>query len=304
MDNINNLLVIARKFNDIYYAVSTAEWGQFKRRVLVIFADGEFSRQFPLQSEFDDVITLDTTETRRNNLRIIREIRRLKNRIQSDAVMVSNIVLVVNQYLIKMSKSRQIYLLEDGLMNYYDFQPSASKIKRVVQLFLGIDESGLLGRIVKTYLLAPSMARYYSGEPVQLKLHRPRQLMRNPDVEGKRIFVGQCLYKFGYMSLDTYNAIVNRIIMECNIDYYLPHAFASKDEHIDCPILEIGDSHVTLEVLASEFDFDLYSFCSSVLYTTRIINSRIKSYLIRIPELSEKSEVPVIKEYCSQVIDI
>ena len=304
MNNIGNLLVIARKFNDVFYAVSTSEWQRSDRRVLAIFAGREFAEQFPLQEEFDDVIVFDSGDSRLSNIGTIRKIRRVRKRIRCDAVMLSNIVLVVNQYLMKMSECRHVFLLEDGLMNYYDFRPSFRRIKYLTQLLLGINEQKLFGRISKTFLLAPDMARYYGGNLIQLRLSST--ILRNrvrSDIEGKKIFVGQCLYRFGYMSLETYNERVNRIVKKYCIDYYLPHAFALDGEQIDCPIFDLGKLHTTLEVLALQSDFVLYSFCSSVLYTTRIVNANVESYLVRIPELLEKSDLPVIKKYCSGIID-
>lgn len=305
MKNIDTLLVIARKFNDIFYAVSTPVWHQSKHRILVIFAKIGFSELFPLKDKFDDVIIFDSSDKRSNNLHIIQEIYKTRKYVQCDAILVSNVVLVANQYLIKITKCQQIFLLEDGLMNYYDFRPSASLIKHLTQLILGIDEQKLFNRIRKTFLLSPKLAKYYRGELVQLQL-TPQVLLipDSLDIDGKKIFVGQCLYKFGYMSLPQYNIIVNRIIKQHDIDYYLPHPFASNEEHIDCPILNLNKSHITLEILASQFKFELYSFCSSVLYSTCIINPNIKNCLIRIPELFDKSELPVIKKYCSKIIDI
>lgn len=305
MDEVDTLLVIARKFNDIFYAISTSEWTRFKRRVLVIFANNGFSEQFPFQEMFDDVLVLGSTENRKNSIHIIRDIRRVKKRIRCDAVMVSNVVLVVNQYLMKISGGRQIFLLEDGLMNYYDFHPSTSRLKYITQLFLGINERKLFNRITETFLLVPGMARYYGGKLAQLQL-KPliMPIWEKLDIVDKKIFVGQCVYKFGYMSLEEYNRRVNQIIKKYDIDYYLPHAFASEEEQIDCPVLDLSKLHITLEVLASQFNFELYSFCSSVLYTTRVINSNVKSYLVHIPELTEKSKLPVIEKYCSKIIDI
>lgn len=300
----NFLLVVARKYNDIFYAVSAPEWQLFERRILVIFTEKK-AKDYPLVSLFDDVITLGGSGDRVGNLLLLWKIKNLKKRVRCNAVMMSNTVLVANQYLVKISRAKRMILLEDGLMNYYDFKPSESKFKRCVQYFLGINERKVFGQISQTYLLAPELACFYGGMPRPLKLD-DKVIAANTqleNIEGKTIFVGQCLYRFGKMSLETYNNRVNYIIKKYHIDYYLPHAFAFCGEEIDCPILDIGKSKATLEVFAARYSFSVYSFCSSVLYSTRIINPAVRSYLIRLPELRDKSELPVIKRYCNGVVD-
>ena len=305
MGRNNTLLVIARKYNDIFYAVSTPEWRQFDRRILVIFTERQSIEGYPLLTLFDDVIRLSCSGVRFGNLLLLWRIKALKKRVRCAAVMMSNMVLVANQYLAKISAGKRMILLEDGLMNYYDFQPSESKTKRCVQYFLGINERKVFDAISHTYLLAPELACYYGGNPEPLKLDAGVIAANTQleDIEGKTIFVGQCLYRFGNMTIETYSKLVNDIIKKYHIDYYLPHAFALCGEKIDCPILDLGRSRATLEFFSTQYNFTVYSFCSSVLYSTRIINPAVRSYLIRLPELRDKSELPVIKKYCTGVID-
>lgn len=123
------------------------------------------------------------------------------------------------------------------------------------------------------------------------------------DIQDKKIFVGQVPYRFGQMTLETYCERVNRLVKKYHIDYYLPHAFADSEEQVVCPILDIGKLRVTLEILASQYDYVIYSFGSSVLYSTRIINPRIKTYMVRIPELSRMPELPMLEKYCSGIVD-
>ena len=301
----NSLLVLARKFNDIFYAISTPEWRCYDYHILVIFAQESFATQFPLRERFDKVFVFDSPTQRKEELAVIREIKAKKSELQCEAVMLSNIVLVANQYLIKATQCKHIYLLEDGLMNYSDFRPSDSRIKFIVQCLLGINQRKLIERIQKTYLLIPDMARFYGGERVQLKPLSLKNIEESilSRIEGKKIFVGQCLYRFGYMSIEKYNALVNRMIKKYNIDFYLPHAFSLEGEQIDCPILDLAQSGITLEFLAAETSFTLYSFSSSVLYTTRIINPAVKTYLIQIPEQSNASTFPIFRKYCSGIIE-
>ena len=299
------LLVLARKFNDIFYSISTPEWKIFNRHVLVIFANDIFEKYIPFRELFDDIIVFDSPKRRINGINVIREIRARKDALECEAVILSNIVLVANQYLINISRCRYIFLLEDGLMNYSDFRPSDSRMKSVVQWVLGINQRKLIERIYRTYLLIPDMARFYGGVRAILKPMTIQPIGENilSKIEGKKIFVGQCLYRFGYISIGEYNELVNRIIKKYDIDCYLPHAFALDEERIDCPILDLGQLGITLEFLAPKTSFTLYSFFSSVLYTTRVINPDIRTYQIHIPELSMVYGIPILKEYCSGIID-
>lgn len=305
MNTSKTLLVVARKYNDIFYAISIPEWDQYTQHILVIIAEKNFAENFPLPNIFNDIIKIKYSGKRNGNFQIIQDINIIKKRIQCSTITMSNIVLSANMYLIKVSGAKTLLLLEDGLMNYYDFKPSQSKTKQMVQWLLGINERKIFNSISKTYLLAPTLASYYGGDPRQLKLNKELifKHLKLENLENKVIFVGQCLYKMGYMSLDVYNERVNKIIQQYNINYYLPHAFALDGENIDCPRLNLEKSHATLEIFASQYNFTVYSFCSSVLYTTKIINPNVQSFLIRIPELSNKSDLPIIQKYCNGIID-
>ena len=97
--------------------------------------------------------------------------------------------------------------------------------------------------------------------------------------------------------------MVNNIIKKFNIDYYLPHRVASKDENISCPILDLTNSKVTLEVYASYFEFELYGFSSSVLYSTKCINPNIKTYVIDNSFVDKKAQ-EFINHYVDSVIKV
>ena len=148
------------------------------------------------------------------------------------------------------------------------------------------------------------MAQYYGGDAVRLRLSPT--IIQNRiqlEIQGKKIFVGQRPYHFGQMTLEAYCERVNKFVKKYHIDYYLPHAFADPRERIDCPILDIAKLQMTLEIMVLQYDFTVYSFSSSVLYSTRIINPRVKTYMVRIPELCGMSEVPILNKYCSGSID-
>lgn len=297
--------MIARKFNDIFYAISTPEWEYYNSHVLVIFANDEFAVQFPFKEKFDKVYVFDSSRKRKNDLGIIWRLKTRQEELKCTAIMLSNIVLIVNQYLIKISQCQSIFLLEDGLMNYCNFKPSNSRLKLFVQCLLGINQRKLIDSVKNTYLLVPNMAQFYGGVRAQLNPLPIQNVEANllSKIKGKKIFVGQCLYRFGYMSIEKYNELVNAMIKKYDIDFYLSHAFSLEGEQIDCPILNLAQFGITLEFLASQTSFTLYSFSSSVLYTTRVINPDVMTYLIQIKEQSSASSFPIFLKYCSGFIN-
>lgn len=303
MTNSNSLLVIARKFNDIFYAIETPIWDEFDYHILVICANQRFAKQFPLKEKFNKIIVFDSSQNRLSYGSILREINKKRKEIQCTVAITSNITLIVNQYILKASRCKNILLVEDGLMNYYNFTPKKNSWKRIAQFVLGINEHKLTKKILYTFLLDPDQAMYYKGQVAKLHITRPNLQLDIKQIENKKIFVGQCIYEFGYMTIKAYNKKVNETIQKYNIDYYIPHAFASHQEEIMCNTLDLNQLHVTLEILSTQTDFTIYSFSSSVLYSTKIINNRIKSYLIRIPELNEQSKLPIINKYCDGIIN-
>ena len=305
MNEIDTLLVIGLKFNDVFYAMSTSEWHHAEHRILaVIAARRDFALQFHHMEGFDDTVVIDFERNDIGRFKTCLQIKRYSKRLQCDTVMLSNPLLVITQYLIKVSRAREVICLEDGTLNYHTLHPSLSLIKPFVQRMLGLNERKLFNSVSRTYLLIPEMAKFYNGEPVRLQLS-PELLSERitVDIRNKKIFVGQVPYHFGQMTLEAYCERVNKFVKKYNIDYYLPHAFADSGEQVDCPILDIEKLRITLEILALQYDFVIYSFGSSVLYSTRIINPRIKTYMVRISELSKIPALPLLEKYCSGTVD-
>lgn len=303
--NKDVLLVIAKKYNDIFYAISTPEWNQYQFHKLIIVSENVKSENFPLQHLFDNILCVNYSGTRLGILYLLPKLWKLRYELRCSILLLSNPLLVINQFIIKLSMCSRIVAIEDGVMNYCHFSASRNKFKKLLQFFMYSPEGKLLSRISKTYLLVPDMAIYFWGERIKLKINS--DILNNlnlPKISGTSIFVGQNLYKYGFFSLDGYCSLVNRIIQIYNIKYYLPHPFASKDETILCEYLDLDSANVTLEILAGKYDFTIYSFASSLLYTTRAINPNVNTFLIRVPQLQEKSNRLIMKKFCSKIIDL
>lgn len=303
------MLVIARKFNDIYYAMSLPLWKDSKWKMLCIIANGVDPNSFPCQTEFDRVESFYYRDDANviNILKLVKQIGERIKGVKINTVVLSNPVLVVNQFLIKRVHAQKILLVEDGSLNYGFFSPSKNFLKRVLQILLGINQNRLFRKITETYLFHPEKANYFYGEKRLLKLNKeiynvPSDLL---SLEGKKIFVGQPLYSYNYMSMDDYSKLVNKIIQLEGIEYYLPHAFSSNFENIECTKLSLADYNQTLESLSSCVNLTLYSFGSTVLYSCKTINPKTQSILVRTKDASKLNyDVSFVKKFCDRELYI
>lgn len=195
--------------------------------------------------------------------------------------------------------------MEDGLMNYRNDLIDKSIVKKSVQLLLGINLKKIYSLIHRTYLLKPDSARYYFGQlrPIRVPKRLIATLGIDLDLTGKSIFVGQNLYQFGYLSKEEYCDLVNRVIADYGIDYYLPHAF-SESEHINCRYLNLADLNVTLEMLAVSQNFTVYSFASSVLFTSKLLNPEgIRSIMVSAARIKGIGDFPIYRECGVEMVD-
>lgn len=278
------MLVIARKYNDIFYAMSTTEWEQSNEHYLLVVTNHKDSVKFPMLKYFDKVFIVCFQSGNLGYFRQCLRIKQIANSLSYSYVVCSNPAMVANYCAINTKKIRYAILLEDGLMNYYNFRPSECLSKKLLALVLGININKVLSSIVKTYLLKPELVKFHIGKKVKLNLKSDvflNSLNLNPNIQGCSIFVGQPLYNKLGITVSEYCDLVNRIIKKYKIDFYLPHHSASELETIDCKIFDLSDSLATLEIFAMVYNFTLYSFSSSVLYTTKFINPNIKSYAIK-----------------------
>lgn len=305
------LLVVARKFNDVFFASMLPEWEMCNVKILLIISDVKLAEQFPLQTLFDNVISINppVDSSYKGVIKTLFDVFKVDD-LKCNVLTLSNPILVVNQYIVKKSQCEKLVLIEDGLMNYYEFESSKSNVKKIFQLMLGINESKFLKQIYATYLFSPEFAKYCFGKNNRLIINSKyfdNLLDVVPDLNGKKIFVDQCLYRYGYFSIEEYNIIINRIIEKFQIDYYLPHPFSLMKETINCDILDLNSNHVTLECCAARFNFSVYAFNSTVLFSTKLINPQIISTSVIPLQYESKFTMPEILTNCCDhkvVIDL
>lgn len=303
----NNMLVIARKYNDVFYAMSTTEWGQCNEHYLLVVTGDKDNVDFPMENCFDKVFTIFSQTGTLGYLKQCLRIKRIVKKLSFSYVACSNPAMIANYCAINTGKIKHTILLEDGLMNYYNFKPSERFSKKMLALLLGVNIKKTLSTIAKTYLLKPDLAKFYIGEKVKLDLkleYFVHTLSLNSAINGCGIFVGQPLYKTLKITVSEYSDLVNKIIDKYKIDFYLPHHSSSNKEKINCKIFDLADSTATLEIYAASYNFTLYSFSSSVLYTTKLINPNIKSFAIKHPQLDWVEDDNIMYKTVDDIINL
>lgn len=297
------MLVVARKYNDIYYAISTEEWAKSSKHYLLMITDRLDMNDYPMQQMFDKIFTIHTSLSVLGIIRLIYSLRKFLQKVDFNLVTISNVVVVTNLFILNNKKTTKILMLEDGLMNYCNFIPSQSRLKHLLIKLLGININNIYQKIKYCYLLEPSKAIYYYGEKKQLKIKSELFIknlsIQGLDLNGKSIFVGQPLYVNNDITIDEYSEAVNNFIKIHNINYYLPHTMSSKKENIHCEKLKLQQIQSTLEILSSIYNLKLYSFSSSVLYTTKLINKSTETYAITHPKIKNLNDNNIIFTYVS-----
>lgn len=304
------ILVIAKKYNDIYYAVSLPEWKNSCHKSLVIITKKLARSNYPMQDLFDDVHCITPRCGFLGIFQTLFELKFLLPKIDFDTVVLSNVSLVSNKYVLSYKRCKQAILIEDGYMNYYQFKEPDNNPKKCLMQLFGIKQTIVTSKIKKTYLLKPEIAEYYFGEKCQLSiaidLFKSR-LGEIPDLQGKKIFVGQPLYHSytgNSITLEQYNKFINKVIEKYDIDYYVPHAMSDAFEHINCVKLDIGLFKCTFEILASMFNMEFYSVSSTVLYSSKIVNPKCKSVMVQIPNVKVLPRNNIMYKYADVVVRI
>lgn len=299
------MLVVARKFNDIFYAMSTLEWNQVEKHDLLIISEYLKKEEFPLVEVFDSVFVISGSVGKMSVAYELYNVVAMFSGKSYRYVTTCNLAHVSHLLLLRLLKGARAILLEDGLMNYYHFKTSQRFTKRIVKFLCGVNEESVLKKVCKTYLLQPEDAIYYYGYPSKLNIAFAcfiNKLQFDIPINNKKIFVGQPLYLDRSISIEEYSKIVNELIEKYEIDYYLPHRTYSPSENIKCEILNLSAYKITLEVLASCFQFDVYGFSSSLLYTTKMINPNIRCYAITQRSCVNSEAVKYILEHVDVVL--
>lgn len=302
------ILVIAKKFNDIYYSISLPEWRSSEYKSLLILSNKLKVENFPFTDLFDEVIYINCGSGKKAIIHTLLKLRKL-NKVNFDTVVLSNISIVSNKYILSLNNCKQAILIEDGYMNYYYFKEPNKYPKKVIMRAFGINQNNIINKIKKTYLLQPELAKYFFGEKSKLNIntHYLSSTINNlPDLQGKKIFIGQPLYHSytgNSITIDQYNHIINNIIERLDIDLYVPHAMADTRENINCTKLDLGIYRCTFEMLASIYDLEFYSFSSTVLYSTKVINPKCLSVMIRIPYVKNIASDNILYKFADKIID-
>lgn len=302
-----NMLVLARKFNDIFYIVSSEAWKRYKKHYLIVLAsNGELS-DYPLLELFDKAEFVRSNGGRLSILTQLWKLQSITRKMDYNAVAFSNIALTTNLYLTKNKSVKTIYLLEDGLMNYYNFVETSDVRKKIVLSLFRINEERIHQKVKETYLLCPEEAVYYYGTPKKIAIDFDTILKQSKlpvNLDGKRILVGNDLYRYYDISVEEYSKLTNDLIRKYNIDYYIPHFLAYPEEKIDCKAINISETRATLEVYASKYDFTIYSIFSSVLFTTKLINPKMHCVLLDYPRFCNVSKDNIIYRKVDEIVEI
>lgn len=160
------LIVLARKYNDIYYSFSTEEWRSHNRHILLIIPNRANANSFPCQNKFDKVIILppDKFVPYKKIFSYYIVLSKFLKCVRGDTIIMSNPEMFFNRVIYKLTKSKRVIFVEDGLMNYYHYSANYGLIKRFVSLLFGVNNNKYLNKIIKTYLNYPQMAKYYFGK--------------------------------------------------------------------------------------------------------------------------------------------
>lgn len=286
---MSHIVVVALKFNDIFYATQTEEYISSTRKTLVIVEKKIAPENYPNTQYFDEVINIDYTGSL---LMAIYDARRKIKYLEADTIIFSNPILILNQFITKLFASPNVVLIEDGAMNYSievrdkygSNKKAAISVKYFAQRLLRVSDENLFKKITNTYLLNPIMGVFYFGNAKKLNVEYFNQSTFH-HLKNKKVFIGQNLYDYyknNGLSLNQYSKIVNDIIRHYNIDYYFPHPFSSSDENIDCEVLDLSKQSLTIECVAASVDIQLFSFYSTSIYTTKMINDRVITNLIEL----------------------
>ncbi|MGG5617845.1 glycosyltransferase family 52 [Myroides odoratimimus] len=297
--------IISWKYNDIFYGLSSTNVINRKDRLLIVIKSENYEQFIPNREDFGEILIFDYKQKSKLDLfRILYKVNQVLKSYRIETIYLSNAVLIINQFICKITSVKNTILLEDGLMNYYCFSASTNLIKSSTQFLLGLSDEKMNKKIRNTYVLLPAKAIYYKGVLKKLVIKDFSVSNRIIDsIKGKRILLGMPLYNKGKLSVMEYNVLVERLIVENNIDYYLPHLFCSPQEKIECNYLDLSKCGYTLEILASKIDFSIYSFGSSVSYSTKVINENITSVLIK-TEYIDTSKLELIVETVDNIIEL
>lgn len=281
---MNKILVIAFKFNDVLYASSTEEFRDADERHLLIFTAKGGAANFPLLGEFSKVITRRVDVNRFQQLASVAYLL-YTAKLDSDYafVLLANPFLIITKFIFSRVCFRTAVLIEDGAMNYYNFQENRSFLKRVVERIL--NANSFHQKIQKTYLLRPESARCFFGDKKNIdvsifKKIKPSSLSLEV-LNCKKILLGGGVIE--YFDKATKFKIIKKLISDYCIDVYIPH-HAFPEAVAGVKNISPSDFGVTLECILPLIDKSvLYSFGSTVVLNAKALNKEVNTVLFKLP---------------------
>lgn len=295
-------VLIAHKYNDAFYSILSAEYNLADKKILIIIEAGFINENdFPFKIYFDEVFVIPKYH-KSAIYKYLLQMFKIKQSLgtKSNVIAFSNPILVINQLFVRYLKVESIILLEDGVMNYRNYTPSKSLLKLIWQKLNGISNKTTFGKITKSYLTKPEDSKFSFGDKKKIIFNNNISNIgfgEMPCLNGKKLFIGGDYYNHGFLSKEEYLRLVNLIINEFNIDYYIPHAFSNSDELVQCKVLNLNKYSVTLEMLAFDNLFSLYTFGNSAAFTCKHINSSIHVTLLKSKTLLLKGTFDFLSKF-------
>ena len=283
----NKSVVIAFKFNDIFYSIQTKEWGSTSDKYLILIkTKNTRGIDFPYLHLFKEILTINYSSTTFGIITSLLKAAKTSFRKFNDSyVFSSNLNLIFVKYILSNIREKEIVQIEDGMMNYVQSTLSRNKnLKSRIERIFGLNNN----LITKRYVL--------STEDINSEIPHDKMSfskISNPNkklielITSKRVFIGQNLYDYCELTPKQYSEVVASAIKQFKIDYYIQHLHA-RDEVIESPMINLNEYGCTLEMIAPFIsNLKIYSINSSVLFTVKKINPSLKVFMVKHPVIEK-----------------
>lgn len=290
---------IAYKANDIFYAKQTTEFLESDEKILIDF--GQNSEK--LKSGFTQTHNL---RYKKKPLFLLGAIAYLSRKINTPKkyksfLCSSNFQLALTRALAAtIFKDSKLILIEDGIMNYRHegiFMPGSFLEKFPNQALdrLGLSENRIKGRISSAYFLIPEKAKAPLNNKKRLTITNAEPTTNDLAnlLSNKSVFIGQPLYKLGYIKKDLYTSRIKFLYKSGIIDIYIPHKDHSEDlEKYEFPVIDLQGYGQTLEMISSRLkNTKIITYCSSLAYTIPNLNPSTSAYFIEDSDFSKYKDI-------------
>lgn len=280
------IVVLAFKFNDIFYASSTDEFQGGTKKTLLILADKIPRDKYPGLERFDDVYYYRVSVNRLAQIFLaMRIVKDHKRELWGAILIVSNPYIVLTQIIMIFGRVSEGVMIEDGVMNYYANGGGSSKRKLIQYNLLKIFNFWKYFNF--TYLIYPEKALTYIGEPRRLALNKEVEsegsLILYSFLKDKSILIGGGAIEF----LDNCDKerIVASLGKQLSLDYYIPH-HSDRVGACGLNVLDLNSEKLTLEMIYPYCSgLKVYSFGSSAAFNARGINEAIDVIYLRLIDI-------------------